>query len=121
MGTNPEISRHYPKKVELDETLVLTGPQFLRLKPGGSPQIHQIPLRLMGAGDKAKILEFAQGLPKEDLLFLRSDITDPATVDDWIKGIEQGATVTLLAEPDTAVARLRQPPRESRAMDPQGR
>jgi L-amino acid N-acyltransferase YncA len=105
MGTNPEISRHYPKKVELDETLVLTGPQFLRLKPGGgSPQIHQIPLRLMGAGDKAKILEFAQGLPKEDLLFLRSDITDPATVDDWIKGIEQGATVTLLAEPDTAVA-----------------
>jgi len=58
----------------------------------------------MGAGDKAKILEFAHGLPEEDLLFLRSDITDPATIDDWISGIEQGATVTLLAEPAAAVA-----------------
>ena len=73
MGTNPEISRQYPKKIELDETPVQTEPQFLRLKPGGSPQIRHIPLRLMGAGDKAKILEFARGLPEEDLLFQRSD------------------------------------------------
>jgi L-amino acid N-acyltransferase YncA len=104
MGTNPEISRHYPKKIELDDTLVLTGPQFLRLKPGGSPHSNEIPLRLMGAGDKAKILQFANGLPEEDLLFLRSDITDSATVDDWINGIEQGSTVTLLAEPDATLA-----------------
>jgi L-amino acid N-acyltransferase YncA len=104
MGTNPEISQHYPKKIELDETLVQTGPQFLRLKPGGAPQMRQIPLRLMGTEDKAKILQFARGLPEEDLLFLRTDITDPATVDDWIKDIEQGTTVTLLAEPDAALA-----------------
>jgi len=31
MGTNPEISQHYPKQLALDETLVQTGPQFLRL------------------------------------------------------------------------------------------
>jgi L-amino acid N-acyltransferase YncA len=105
MGTNPEISRHYPKKIELDETVVLTGPQFLRLRPGASPPTtRQIPLRLMGTGDKAKILEFARGLPEEDLLFLRSDITDPVAVDDWIKGIDQGTTVTLLAEPDAELA-----------------
>jgi hypothetical protein len=98
MGTNSEISRQYPKKIELDETVVLTGPQFLRLRPGASPPTTRlIPLRLMGAGDKAKILEFARGLPEEDLLFLRNDITDPVAVDDWIKGIDQGTTVTLLA------------------------
>ena len=106
MGTNPEIGRHYPKKIELDETLVQTGPQFLRLRPGGTPQpqMRQIPLRLMGAGDRAKILQFANGLPEEDLLFLRNDITDPATVDDWIKSIEQGTIVTLLAEPEADLA-----------------
>src|SRR5258708_35011567 len=102
MGTNPEIGQHYPKLIALDETLVQTGPQFLRLKPGGSPQTRQVPLRLMGAGDRARILEFAHGLPDEDLLFLRSDISDPAAVDDWIKDIKRGTTVTLLAEPDDA-------------------
>jgi len=105
MGTNPEISRHYPKKIELDETLVQTGPQFLRLKTGsGAPQMREVPLRLMGAGDKAKMLQFAHGLREEDLLFLRSDITDPATVEDWLRGIEHGTTVTLLAEPDGVLA-----------------
>jgi len=105
MGTNLEISRHYPKKIELDETLVQTGPQFLRLKTAtGAPQLRQVSLRLMGAGDKAKMLEFARGLHEEDQLFLRSDITDPATVDDWLRGIEQGTTVTLLAEPEGRLA-----------------
>jgi L-amino acid N-acyltransferase YncA len=104
MGTNPEISQHYPKQLALDETLVQTGPQFLRLKPGGVPQIRQVPLRLMGAGDKAKILAFADTLPEEDLLFLRSDISDPAAVDAWIEDTERGTTVTLLAEPDRLLA-----------------
>jgi len=58
----------------------------------------------MGAGDKSKILKFADGLPDEDLLFLRSDISDPAAVDDWIKDIERGTTVTLLAEPEDVLA-----------------
>jgi hypothetical protein len=121
MATNPEISQHYPKKIALDETLVQTGPQFLRLKPGGSPQIRQVSLRLMGTGDKARVLEFAHGLPEEDLLFLRSDIGDPATVDDWIKDLQWGTTVTLLAEPDGLLARVRQPPCKSAPMDAQGR
>jgi L-amino acid N-acyltransferase YncA len=104
MGTVTEIGRHYPKMIALDETLSQTGPQFLRLKPGGAPQIRQVPLRVMGARDKAKILEFAQTLPDEDLLFLRSDISDPAAIDDWIEDIERCTTVTLLAEPDGMLA-----------------
>jgi L-amino acid N-acyltransferase YncA len=104
MSTNPKISQQYPKNLALDETLVRTGPQFLRLKPGGVPQTRQVPLRLMGAADKTKILEFAHGLPEEELLFLRNDISVPAAVDDWIRDIERGTTTTILAEPDKVLA-----------------
>jgi L-amino acid N-acyltransferase YncA len=58
----------------------------------------------MGAEDKAKILQFARGLPEEDLLFLRSDMSEPVAVDDWIENIERGTTFTLLAEPDGVLA-----------------
>jgi L-amino acid N-acyltransferase YncA len=104
MGTNPEISQHYPKTIALDETPVKTGPQFFRLKPDTPPQVREIPLRLMSAADQARILEFARALPEEDLLFLRSDITDPVTVGEWIKDLEQGTTITLLAEPEGGLA-----------------
>jgi L-amino acid N-acyltransferase YncA len=54
----------------------------------------------MGAGDKDSILLLARSLPREQLLFLRNDITDPASVDKWIESIAEGTTITLLAEPD---------------------
>jgi L-amino acid N-acyltransferase YncA len=46
------------------------------------------------------MLLLARNFPKEQLLFLHNDITDPATVDEWIRNIEIGATVTVLSEPD---------------------
>jgi GNAT superfamily N-acetyltransferase len=55
-------------------------------------------LRLMGAGDKSRVLDFARALPQDDLLFLRTDITDPQIVEDWIKNLEKGTTITILAE-----------------------
>jgi L-amino acid N-acyltransferase YncA len=54
----------------------------------------------MGEPDRDSILLLARHLPQEDLLFLHSDITQPAIVDEWLKSIETGTTVTLLAEPD---------------------
>jgi L-amino acid N-acyltransferase YncA len=54
----------------------------------------------MGPADKDSILLLARHLPREHLLFLHSDITDPGEVDEWLKSIEDGVTVTLLAEPD---------------------
>jgi L-amino acid N-acyltransferase YncA len=54
----------------------------------------------MGASDRDSILFFARHLPQDHLFFLRSDITQPAIVDEWVKGVENGATITLLAEPD---------------------
>ena len=104
MGTSEEISRRYPKEIELHEILVPPGPQFLRARPG-EPQVHQpVSLRLMGAADKAAMLQFARSLPQEDLLFLHTDITDPASEDEWITDIERGTTVTLLAEPERLMA-----------------
>lgn len=54
-------------------------------------------LRLMTAGDREQLLELARSLPKLDLMFLRMDITDPRNIDEWIKNIAAGRTVTVLA------------------------
>ena len=64
----------------------------------------------MGASDRDSILLLARHLPQEELLFLHSDIGQPAIVDEWIRSIESGATVTLLAEPDGTLEWLRESP-----------
>ena len=61
--------------------------------PDGQP----VQIRLMTAADRNAMLAFARGLPQEDLLFLRVDISDPAAVDIWIRNIEAGLSATLLA------------------------
>jgi L-amino acid N-acyltransferase YncA len=65
---------------------------------------RRVSLRLMEAADKKRVLSFAQSLPPDDLLFLRTDITEPALVDEWIGNLEKGATVTVLAEVDGKLA-----------------
>jgi len=61
-------------------------------------------VRFMSRADADLVLQFARALPPDDLLFLRTDITDPATIDEWIKHIERGGTFTLLAEVDGELA-----------------
>lgn len=51
---------------------------------------------LMTSKDRKRILEFTQSLSKDDMMFLRIDISDPAIVDQWIKNIESGDTLSLL-------------------------
>lgn len=74
-------------------------PKELKLKNGS-----RVNLRPMTADDKPAILAFAQALPPDDLMFLRTDITDSAVIDDWVNNLEQGATVTLIAEIEGTVA-----------------
>lgn len=100
MGTKPEISERYPKQIQLDETQLPPGPSFLRVRPGGQPQVRPVSLRVMEAADKDAIHLFARSLPPEQLLFLHHDISEPAAVDEWIASIENGSTITLLAEPE---------------------
>jgi L-amino acid N-acyltransferase YncA len=73
-------------------------PRETRLKNG---QI--VLLRLMEEPDKQRLLNFARSLPPDDLLFLRTDITDPAVIDAWTQNIAEGRSVTVLAELDDRV------------------
>ncbi len=58
----------------------------------------EVTFRTIGPADRDRILEFTRGLPEQDLLFLRMDITQPEVVESWIRNIESGKTVSLLAE-----------------------
>jgi L-amino acid N-acyltransferase YncA len=57
-------------------------------------------LRLMEKSDRDRMVTFARSLPPDDLLFLRKDITNPEVVNEWVRDIERGRTVTVLAEKD---------------------
>lgn len=62
------------------------------------PDGRHVGLRLMEAADRERILSFARSLPPDDLLFLRTDITEPAIVDQWIADLARGNSITVLAE-----------------------
>src|SRR4030042_750212 len=57
-----------------------------------------VTLRLMERSDRDGMVTFARALPPDDLLFLRKDITDPEVVSEWVRDLERGRTVTVLAE-----------------------
>lgn len=67
-------------------------PQSVRLEND-----EEITLRPATKADKDGIVSFAGQLDENDLLFLRVDITRPAAVSHWLKNIEAGETVSLLA------------------------
>ena len=62
-----------------------------------------IEFRLMTRADEPAVLEFAHGLPTHDLLFLPRNISQPKVLSAWIKEIERGAIVSLLAVKDGKV------------------
>jgi RimJ/RimL family protein N-acetyltransferase len=69
-----------------------TFPRQVRLDSGKT-----LELRLMDASSRDEVIEFARELPRGDVMFLRMDITDPRNIDEWVKNIEAGRTVTVLA------------------------
>jgi ribosomal protein S18 acetylase RimI-like enzyme len=62
-----------------------------------------IEFRLMTQADEAAVLDFARGLPVHDLLFLPRNISEPKVLAAWVKEIERGAIVSLLAVKDGKV------------------
>ena len=70
-----------------------TPPLPRRVDCGG----HSVELKAMAAGDEAAVLTFAQALAPHDLLFLRRDISQPKVVEAWVRSIEAGDIVTVLA------------------------
>ena len=74
-------------------------PRAVTLSSGSA--IH---LRLMTPADADRIVAFARALPADDLLFLRTDITDPGVVAQWVRNLGAGRTITVLAEADGDLA-----------------
>ncbi len=64
---------------------------------------HDIRVRPLEARDAVALHAFALQLPRNDLLFLRRDITDPRQVDAWIAAAETGQSTTLIARMDGAI------------------
>ena len=79
-----EITERYPKSATL---------------PDGA----SIEFRLMTRGDRDAMLDFARGLPEEDLLFLRVDLTEPAVIDEWVGNLETGHSTSLVAYDDNGL------------------
>jgi len=57
----------------------------------------EVVLELMTAAREDDVLTFACSLPTHDLLFLRRDITQPKVLSAWVRQIEAGEIVSLLA------------------------
>ena len=80
-------------------------PAFLDLAsryPRTAPLRDGSPVELdrFGADDREAMLAFTQSLDEDVLLFLREDITEPATVDAWLAEVESGDTLAILARAD---------------------
>lgn len=73
-------------------------PRQLALPDGG-----QVEIRLMSRMDRDAVLAFARNLPEQDLLFLRVDLTEPAVIDEWVKNLESGDSVSLVAYDENGV------------------
>lgn len=58
---------------------------------------RRLELRIVGTDDRRAILAFARGLPEQDLLFLRVDITKPEAVDRWLANVDEGTTLSIIA------------------------
>lgn len=74
-------------------------PKNLKLGDG-----TEVTIRRMEPEDQEKILTFASRLPEEDLLFLRTDITDRQVVKQWAENLKRGQTITLVAEINGEIA-----------------
>jgi len=73
-------------------------PKQLKLPDGAS-----VELRRMATDDRDAVLKFARGLPQEDLLFLRVDLTEEHVVDDWIRNLSTGHSLSLVAYDDNGL------------------
>jgi len=74
-------------------------PHEARLRDG-----RPLTLRLMTPSDAPRIVAFGRGLPEDDLLFLRMDITDPDAVNQWVRNLEAELSTTVIAEADGGIA-----------------
>lgn len=78
MAQAPSFTRSYPWETSL----------------GGT----RLTFRLMTPDDAEAVTAFAKSLPLDDLTFLRTDITQPETIKNWMNYLRAGRTISILAE-----------------------
>jgi len=86
------------KSAPVPEHVLARYPKTVTLPDGAA-----VELRLMTPQDRDAILSFARALPVEDLLFLRVDLTEPAVVDEWMRAVATGHSVSLVASDPTGL------------------
>jgi len=59
-----------------------------------------VTLRLLTASDRDSFLAFMRAQPEDDLFFLLVDVTTPEGLAHWMRDLEQGRNLTVLAEQD---------------------
>jgi L-amino acid N-acyltransferase YncA len=69
------------------------------IEVGGEP----MNLRRVTPADADRMHDFFLALPAADLLLLRRDVTDGREIDNWMREIERGETVTLVAETEGTI------------------
>jgi GNAT superfamily N-acetyltransferase len=67
-------------------------PRAFRVRGG-----QELTFRPADAGDETALVEFFAGLPAEDRLFLRDDVTDRAVIQRWMSSIDHSRVYPLLA------------------------
>lgn len=65
---------------------------------------QEVTFRLMEPSDRQAVIDFARSLNEEDLMFLRTDITQESTVDNWMNYLKNGRTISIVAEVDGRIA-----------------
>ena len=65
---------------------------------------RELTFRMMTPDDREEVLRFARHLREEDLMFLRSDITQEGPVDAWMAYIKSGRSISIMAEGDGHIA-----------------
>jgi RimJ/RimL family protein N-acetyltransferase len=60
----------------------------------------RITLRLMTPEDREAFLAFTRAQPEDDLFFLLVDVTTPEGLDHWMRDLQDGRNITVLAEED---------------------
>jgi len=70
-----------------------TFPRRIALKDGRVATI-----RLMVKKDKDKLLRFFRGIPEEERMFLRDDVTKPETIEAWARDLDYSTILPIVAE-----------------------
>ena len=60
-------------------------------------------IRLLTENDASLLYDFFQGIPKEDRIFLRDDVSDKNVINGWCEGIDLEMVIPVVAEVDGAI------------------